>query len=132
MFSKNRELLLLIRKSRPQWQKGFLNGIGGSIEGDETPLEAMKREGIEETGLSPEWIHKGVMQGINNDGSNFECHIFYAYSDIVYHYEQKEDEKLGLYNPKAIDPREVITNLNFLIPYGMYQDGSRFITLDYK
>lgn len=132
MFNKNRDVLLLIKKNRPEWQKGLLNGIGGRIEKGESPEEAMKREGIEETNLSPKWIHKGVMRGINNDGARFECHIFYAYSDIVYHFEQKEDEQLGLFDPKNINPQETIANVNFLIPFGICRDGSKFMTLDYS
>ena len=41
----------LIRKRRPEWQAGHLNGIGGHIEdSDASPLAAMQREFQEETG----------------------------------------------------------------------------------
>lgn len=40
----------LIRKNRPAWQAGLLNGIGGRVEPNETPLDAMVREYAEETG----------------------------------------------------------------------------------
>lgn len=56
----------LILKSRPTWQAGLLNGIGGKIEGDETPLEAMRREFREETGADVAealWRHFGVLHG---------------------------------------------------------------------
>lgn len=54
LFSTNKKEVVLIKKNRPDWQKGLLNGIGGHIE-DETPLEAMKREFLEETGLKIEY-----------------------------------------------------------------------------
>src|SRR5690242_8153539 len=41
----------LIRKNRPDWQKGSLNGIGGHIEQGETAYAAMVREFQEETGV---------------------------------------------------------------------------------
>lgn len=41
----------LIRKARPSWQAGRLNGIGGSIEPGETALSAMRREFEEEAGV---------------------------------------------------------------------------------
>jgi 8-oxo-dGTP diphosphatase len=41
----------LIRKNRPEWQAGRLNGIGGHVEAtDRTPWGAMCREWCEETG----------------------------------------------------------------------------------
>lgn len=42
--------VVLIRKLRPNWQKGKLNGIGGQIEPGENALDAMRREWREETG----------------------------------------------------------------------------------
>lgn len=41
----------LIRKNRPEWQAGKLNGIGGKIEPNETSIEAMSREFMEEAGV---------------------------------------------------------------------------------
>lgn len=38
----------LIDKTKPDWQAGRFNGIGGKVEFDESVSEAMKREGIEE------------------------------------------------------------------------------------
>jgi len=36
----NNDNILLIRKERPKWQSGYLNGIGGKIETfDKTPLD---------------------------------------------------------------------------------------------
>jgi 8-oxo-dGTP diphosphatase len=43
--------VVLIRKNRPEWQAGKLNGVGGKIEPGETPEEAMRREFLEETSL---------------------------------------------------------------------------------
>lgn len=43
--------VLLVRKNKPSWQHGLLNGIGGKVEGDEGYNAAMRREFREETGL---------------------------------------------------------------------------------
>ncbi len=51
MFSPDEKKVLLIWKNRPSWQAGKLNGIGGKVNPGETPLEAMEREFIEETGF---------------------------------------------------------------------------------
>lgn len=49
---QNPSHVLLIRKNRPKWQAGLLNGVGGHVEPGETLLEAMVREFQEETGIS--------------------------------------------------------------------------------
>ena len=41
MFSSDKSEVLLVEKMSPEWQRGLLNGIGGKIEGGETPLEAI-------------------------------------------------------------------------------------------
>jgi 8-oxo-dGTP diphosphatase len=52
LFSSNKEVLL-VRKNKPEWQKGRLNGIGGKVEPtDETHSHAMSREFLEEAGVN--------------------------------------------------------------------------------
>lgn len=51
MFDDEMKHVLLIKKNRPEFQKGKLNGVGGTIEEGETPLQAMEREFKEETGV---------------------------------------------------------------------------------
>lgn len=45
--------ILLVRKDKPEWQKGRLNLVGGKIEPGESPLDAAVRELKEESGLEP-------------------------------------------------------------------------------
>src|SRR5690242_7587733 len=49
-FNEDLSKVLLIRKAKPPWQAGRLNGIGGSFEGTESPEKCMDREFLEETG----------------------------------------------------------------------------------
>lgn len=51
LFSKKATHVALIRKQKPEWQRGYLNGIGGKVEECETPRNAMIREFEEETGM---------------------------------------------------------------------------------
>jgi 8-oxo-dGTP diphosphatase len=37
LFNEGKTKVVLIKKNRPDWQKGYFNGVGGKIEGDETP-----------------------------------------------------------------------------------------------
>ena len=48
--------ILLLRKNNPDWQKGLYNGVGGKVNLDVTPLEAIIRECQKEVGLEiPNW-----------------------------------------------------------------------------
>lgn len=53
----DRSHVVLIRKNKPEWQHGLLNGLGGCIEWkDADAHEAMSREYREEAGV---WTHDG-------------------------------------------------------------------------
>lgn len=61
-----RDEVLLIRKQKPDFMKGKLNGIGGKIEPRESARSAMIREFNEETGLNIwEWTHFAKFEGRN-------------------------------------------------------------------
>lgn len=47
----NRMQVALIRKNRPKWQRGQLNGVGGHQKVNESPVGCMRREALEEIGL---------------------------------------------------------------------------------
>lgn len=79
MFDQRTNEVVLIRKNRPAWQAGKLNGVGGHIEEGETPSECMSREFLEETGvkIEPEqWAQFAVMFD-----PAFEVYCFYAHGD---------------------------------------------------
>jgi 8-oxo-dGTP pyrophosphatase MutT (NUDIX family) len=48
---KNDHTWFFIRKNRPHWQAGKLNGIGGKVEPGENADQAMVRETLEETSV---------------------------------------------------------------------------------
>lgn len=60
MFDDEKRRVCLVRKNRPDWQRGLLNGVGGHIEEGESALGAMVREFEEETGVDTHsflWHH---------------------------------------------------------------------------
>jgi len=56
--------VILVEKSKPDWQRGRLNLPGGKVEPGETPLQCANRELLEETGISAcDSKLLGVMKG---------------------------------------------------------------------
>lgn len=118
LFSKNRERVVLIRKNRPVWQAGKLNGVGGHIEENEEARAAMVREFFEETGvcINPEeWEHIGKMY--RNGHNEFECHVYRAFSDKCHNIVQTTDEMPRMYTVESVIGEFVktISNLPWLI-----------------
>lgn len=63
----------LVRKKSPEWQKGFLNGIGGMVLPNETPKEAMNRLALSEVAFPGIW--EPFASIVRDD---WECKVFYA------------------------------------------------------
>ncbi len=115
-FTEDVDKVLLIEKNRPAWQVGYHNGVGGKIEENETPYDAMCREGMEEAGLSVEWVYRGVMKGWTYQDDPFECHIFSAHDNSILAFEQKEDEIIKVFDYPLPESVPIVANLNFLVP----------------
>lgn len=112
MFDYAFARVALIRKQKPAWQAGLLNGLGGKIEPGESPSQAMRREFIEEAGLDLQWHHYCELSGTNNDGAQFSLDCFWAQGDPS-HLHSQEVEKIEILTvTKARERRrEMIGNL---------------------
>ena len=117
LFSPDRGRVLLIRKRRPAWQAGKLNGIGGKIEPGETTADAMRREFREEADLDiPDWQPILTLTGHDDAGTGvaWRGHFFRAFGPV----DQARtitDEQLEIH-PVAALPRDTIPNLHWMIP----------------
>lgn len=103
----------LVRKAKPAWQCGHLNGVGGKIERRESPAEAMAREFREETGVATEpsdWTEAVVM-----DGPGWRIHFFSRESGWRPVLVGSEEEPVAWY-PVYPLPVHVLPNLRWLIP----------------
>src|SRR5687768_8509331 len=104
LFSEDRSRVLLIRKRRPAWQAGMLNGLGGKIEPGETAVEAMRREFREEAALDvAEWQHVLTLSGADDAGSGrgWAGHFFRAFGDLS-RVRAATDEQLELHPTRPL------------------------------
>jgi 8-oxo-dGTP diphosphatase len=117
LFSADRGRVLLIRKRRPAWQAGKLNGLGGKIEPGESPPQAMRREFREEAGVDvAEWQHVLTLSGTDDAGSGrgWAGHFFRAFGDVDAA-RAITDEQLERHPTRPLPP-DTIPNLHWIIP----------------
>lgn len=117
IFSPEMTHVLLIRKKKPSWQRGMLNGLGGKIEPGERPLAAIVREVREESGIE---IHGGDFIAFGSMVARddaWRVHLFAAVSEKIRKLEAIEHEEgwLTLQHVSML-PANIIRNLAWLIP----------------
>lgn len=117
MFNKTKTKVALIRKNKPEWQKGLLNGIGGKIEEGEHMIDAMCREFKEETGLKTfyyDWKH---LVNLESKRDNWIVDFFYSDTLLENLDELKTttDEEVIIIDVSNLDNESVIPNLRWLI-----------------
>jgi len=131
MFSNDKDVVVLIIKNKPDWQKGKLNGVGGKVEDGEKAVVAMSREFEEETGVvtkEEDWKNFAVIEDANNEWS---VEFFYMFSDDVYNVKSIEDERIVLCSSRSL-PEKCIFNLRWLIPLALDKDIGYTKFLDYS
>lgn len=109
--------VVLIKKNKPEWQRGLLNGVGGKIEPGETPLQAMNREWREETGgRELAWNHFLTMEF-----KGASVHVFKRQLTGGIEVSSTTDEQVGIYNvQEVLRCPIVIPNLRWIIPMALY------------
>jgi 8-oxo-dGTP diphosphatase len=116
LFSPDQSQVLLIRKLKPDWQAGKLNGIGGKIEEGESLREAMEREAAEEADLKGlDWSSYCIMSG-----EDWTVGVLRAFGDVTKARSMTE-ETLQVCSTSSLPP-DCISNLNWLIPMGLQRE----------
>lgn len=116
--------VVLIRKNRPDWQKGQLNGVGGRVEEGETPAEAMVREFSEETGHP----YSGWYSVLDMIFPDCVVHVFMLRLGMTISFDKGlTDEPVEVWNVSDVlrYPNK-IQNLNWLIPFSLCQAPPMF------
>ncbi len=123
MFSEGGSQVALIRKTKPEWQAGKWNGIGGKIEQGEALRTAMIREFEEETGVRHlDWKLFGDM-----GGKDWLVYCFVAKGDLS-KLNTMTDEKVASFDKEGI-PGNAIINLRWLVPMAWYHQFEEEMTM---
>lgn len=136
-FLHNHAEVVLIRKNRPEWQDGLLNGVGGHIEEyDDGPCAAMVREFKEETGVDVPRERWQLFVTLEGPKAKIYC---YASEDKTYDYqlmratETKTDEDVGIYSINWLNmdwDNSTVPNLKWIIP--MMQQRANYAPVTVK
>jgi 8-oxo-dGTP diphosphatase len=129
LFTPELDCVVLIEKTKPDWQKGKLNLPGGHIEPGETSAECMRREFKEECGVDIDnWLHVGR---IDNAG-NYYVDVFAAICP------DSQPIPLRTMTEEAVDwyevydlPAKCISNLFWIVPFAanvLQQGNHDFLT----
>lgn len=115
MFSADHSQLALIRKSKPEWQAGKLNGIGGKVDPGEDATAAMVREFFEESGVETtprQWHHFLELNG----GDEFQVDCFVTSGDLLA-LKSTEEEQIEISFTAALHPlrQDVVENLPWIV-----------------
>lgn len=123
LFSPDKKRVALIRKNKPDWQRGKLNGIGGKIEpSDASPLAAMVREFEEETGRPTSgWQHYATLWS-----ENARIDVFHLFAQEEVYLDSTTDEIVAFTPVNKLEKIACIPNLRWLIPLA-FDDRTLFV-----
>lgn len=115
LFNTAETDVALIRKEKPEWQKGKYNGIGGKVEDGETIHRAMQREFKEEACVEVlDWN-----TFCRYEGTSFVVYFMRSFSDKIWNVESGTEEQVYVHPLGEIDYTKTISNLEWLIPLAL-------------
>lgn len=117
MLNLDKSKVALIRKTKPAWQKGYLNGIGGKIEPNESSIAAMCREFEEETSVTTseeDWV---LFSTAVNVDKTWRVDFYYCVTSDEDFQKLKSttEEEIIVVNVADLEALQVIPNLRWLI-----------------
>jgi 8-oxo-dGTP diphosphatase len=115
MADDSGRLVALVRKARPAWQAGRLNGVGGKVEAGETPAQAMVREFSEETGHATAEGDWTLRVRLAFDGGRIDFFAARAAGPLAMP-DTLPVEPVGWFPIFELPQLAVIPNLRWLIP----------------
>ncbi|HEV7705001.1 MAG TPA: NUDIX domain-containing protein [Gemmatimonadaceae bacterium] len=117
LYSLDGQHVVLMKRTRPLWQAGRVNALGGGIIEGEAPASAARREVREECGVDvEEWTEMLVWED-----AEYRMHVMRAMSARASEARTIEDQEVFLASVNAL-PANVIDNLRWLVPLALDRD----------
>jgi len=117
LFTADRRRVVLMHKSRPAWQAGRVNALGGKLHAGESALDAARREVREEGGVDvASWEEFLVW-----DDPVYRMHAVRAFDDAALQAYSAEDQAVFVADVAALPPN-LIDNLRWLVPLALDRD----------
>lgn len=125
------DTVLLIKKNRPEWQAGHLNGVGGKVEEGEEFIDAMIREFKEETDLDStysDWTNFLTMKS-----DSFIVEVYQMVTEKPLRAKSMTDEKVSHYFCITLRNYKTISNIPWIVALALDKDSDRMKTVvEYK
>ena len=124
LFTEDRKEVVLMRRTRPLWQAGRVNALGGRLRTEESPAHAARREVREESGVDvPDWVEVLVW-----DDAEYRMHVMRAVSELARAARTMEDQEVFLADIASL-PANVIDNIRWLVPLALDADVALPVTV---
>jgi len=114
LFTADRQEIVLVDKTRPAWQAGRVNALGGKLRDGESAEDAARREVREEAGVDvASWEPVLVWRD-----AQYTMHVVRAFDDAARRTRTAEDQRVFRAPVHALPPN-VIDNLRWLVPLAL-------------
>jgi 8-oxo-dGTP diphosphatase len=117
LFTADAREVVLVRKTRPAWQAGRVNALGGKLARGESLFDAARREVREEAGIDVErWEQFLVWYD-----AEYRLQAVRAFDDVARLARSAEDQEVFLADVHGL-PLDVIDNLRWIVPLALDRD----------
>ena len=117
LFTPDRRRVVLMRKTRPAWQAGRVNALGGKLGAGESSIAAARREVREEAGVDVEQWEEFLVW----EDPVYRMHAVRAFHPAALRAHTAEDQEVFLADVAHLPP-ELIDNLRWLVPLALDTD----------
>ena len=117
LFTPDRRRIVLMSRTRPAWQAGRVNALGGKVAPGELPTHAARREALEEAGVDvATWQEFLVWRD-----PVYVMHVVRAFDEAAASVRTAEDQEVYLAEVAEL-PENLVENLRWLVPLALDRD----------